>query len=336
MIKYLLKVDINMDEFQFINKIKQDFYVQPSLHKGIGDDAAVIRENGQDIVTAVDIFVENIHFSRQTMQPFHIGYKALAANISDLAAMGATPAYYLVAVVIPKKWSEMELAEIFSGMQLLADRHNLDLIGGDTVSGNELTISITVIGYVNKDKARYRDQAKDGDIVFVTGTLGDSRAGLHILENPQTCKYKDEQYFIKRHQQPTPRIHFASALNNISRVTLNDISDGIANEAAEIAEASNVAIHLYDEKIPVHPSFKQFNPYDQYQWKYFGGEDFELLGTVPADDWPKVKNAAQQTNTKLNKIGYVLANGQGIGKVYIHSANNVTSFLPKKGYTHLK
>src|SRR5690625_4995012 len=86
MIKYLLKVDINMDEFQFIDKIKQDFYVQPSLHKGIGDDAAVIRENGQDIVTAVDIFVENIHFSRQTMQPFHIGYKALAANISDLAA----------------------------------------------------------------------------------------------------------------------------------------------------------------------------------------------------------------------------------------------------------
>src|SRR5690625_5098722 len=130
-----------MDEFSFINTIKQQSYKQSSLQKGVGDDAAVFREFNQDIVTAVDVFVDNIHFSRQTMQPFHIGYKALAANISDLAAMGANPVYYLVAVVIPKKWSEMELAEIFSGMQLLADRHNLDLIGGDTVSGNELTIS---------------------------------------------------------------------------------------------------------------------------------------------------------------------------------------------------
>src|SRR5690625_2364575 len=315
-----------MDEFSFINTIKQQSYKQSSLQKGVGDDAAVFREFNQDIVTAVDVFVDNIHFSRQTMQPFHIGYKALAANISDLAAMGANPVYYLVAIVIPTTWKDEDITEIFSGMQLLANQYGLDLIGGDSVSGSELTISVTVIGYVNKNKARYRHQAKDDDVVFVTGTLGESRAGLHILQNNQ--RYKNEQYFIKRHQQPIPRIHFASALTNISRVSLNDISDGIANEAAEIAEASGVSIHLLEDKIPIDPSFTQFDRDNQYEWKYFGGEDFELLGTVSKQDWPKVKKAAAETNTKLTKVGFVTANGKG--NVYVHNSNNKIYLLPKK------
>ena len=322
-----------MNEFSFINNIKQKTYNQATLQKGIGDDAAVFQSTGQDVVTAVDVFVENIHFSRQTMEPFHIGYKALAANLSDLAAMGATPSFYLVSIVIPKTWSEVELLEIFSGMQTLAKYFKVDLIGGDTVSGNELTISITIIGHVKKGKARYRRAAKPGDIVFVTGTLGDSRAGLHILQSGQ--QYIEEQYFTHRHQLPEPRIHFSSALGKIPRLSLNDISDGLANEASEIAEASQVTIHLFDEKIPVHPSFHQFDQEDQQRWKYFGGEDFELLGTVSEENWLSVKKTAERTNIEITKIGYVSSGKENSGNVYVHKESNDIYHLPKKGYIHL-
>src|SRR5699024_11560076 len=114
---------------------------------------AVFRQPSEDIVTAVDTFVEDIHFTRKTMDPFHVGYRALAANISDLAAMGASPAFYLVSIVIPKNWPTEEIEQIFFGMKDLDGLYTLELVGGDTVSGKELTISITVIGYVIRNKA---------------------------------------------------------------------------------------------------------------------------------------------------------------------------------------
>src|SRR5699024_10967921 len=290
----------------FIDLIKQSTYRQSGLIKGIGDDAAVFRHTANDIVSAVDVFVENIHFSRETMTPFHIGYRALAANLSDMAAMGATPTYILAAIVVPKGWHSNELEDIFNGMKWLADKHHVDLIGGDTVSGSELTISITVIGTVQTDHARYRSAARSGDVVFVTGTLGDSQAGYHILTSGK--KYKDEAYFVKRHQMPTPRIEFAKGLQHINRLSLNDISDGLANEAREIAEASQVTINLLEDAIPISPSFSQFPSILQHQWKLLGGEDFELLGTVSKDDWPLVKETALKTNTLISRIGNVVIN----------------------------
>src|SRR5690625_825733 len=226
-----------MNEFQFINEIKQKTYKQPSLIKGIGDDAALFRERVDDIVIAKDTFVENVHFSSKTMSLFHTGYRSLAANISDLAAMGARPLYYLVSIVIPDYYKEDELLSIYDGMKSLAHQYRMDLIGGDTVSGNNLIITITVIGKVEQYKVRYRHTAEVGDIVFVTGTLGDSRAGLYILQNQLNLKNK--AYFINRHQMPEPRVRFTQSVKHIERITLNDISDGIATEAFEIAKASN-------------------------------------------------------------------------------------------------
>src|SRR5699024_2746982 len=137
MINVVLKKfgDKYMDEFSFIDSIKQHTYKQASLLKGIGDDAAVFRQMSQDIVTATDTMVEDIHFSRKTMEPFQIGYRALAVNLSDLAAMAAQPAFYLVSVVIPPHWRTEEVKEIFNGMQKMASCYHMDLIGGDTVSG---------------------------------------------------------------------------------------------------------------------------------------------------------------------------------------------------------
>lgn len=319
-----------MDEFSFIRAIKQDYYNQSSLIKGIGDDAAVIRQGTRDIVTAVDTFVEGVHFSRKTMDPIHIGYRALAANLSDLAAMGAEPAFYLTSIVIPSSWSDNELLDVIKGMKQLAKQYKIDLIGGDTVKGSELTISINVIGYVLQEKCFYRHTSVPGDVVFVTGTLGDSQAGLHILTYPN--EYDQKEYFIRRHRMPTPRIDFARRLQKIKRVTLNDISDGIANEALEIAEASDVSIHLIDEQMPSVKSFQQFPDTLQYQWKYFGGEDFELLGTVAELEWEKVIEAAIETDTPIKKVGYVTTPLETTNVILHKDGKEI--LLEKKGYIH--
>ncbi|GAA0599403.1 thiamine-phosphate kinase [Virgibacillus siamensis] len=323
-----------MDEFSFINSIKQHTYKQPSVVKGIGDDAAVFRQPYRDIITAVDTFVEDVHFARTTMAPFHIGFRSVAANVSDLAAMGATPAFYLVSMIIPKTWPPDELDEIYKGMKKMASRHHMDLIGGDTVSGPVLSVSVTVIGYANMNRARYRSTSNEQDIVFATGYLGDSRAGFHMLTTPGS--YENELYFYDRHRKPLPRVDFAVGLSNLKRVTLNDISDGIANEAAEIAEASKVDIVLYDEQIPISAPLGQFSPKQQYEWKLFGGEDFELVGTVPEYDWGHVKEIAQQTNTPLKRVGVVeRSKNPGQHNVFIVDRNNHKKPLEKKGYTHL-
>jgi len=322
-----------MDEFSLINSIKQSYYRQPTLIKGIGDDGAVFRQISQDIVMAVDTFVEDIHFSRKTVPPHSIGYRAMAANISDLAAMTATPAFFLVSIVIPPAWTEDEILNIFEGMKEHAKVYQMDLIGGDTVSGKELSISITVIGYSNKGKTSFRSHACEGDIVFVTGTLGDSQAGFHMLMNDGN--YINKEYFINRHQRPSPRINIAKELASLSRVALNDISDGIANEAAEIAEASNVNIVLYEENIPVSAEFDQFPKSLQDHWKYFGGEDFELLGTVSEQDWDLVNNISKKTGVQITKIGYVESSKEINGLVYLQNDNG-RKLLNKDGYTHFK
>ncbi|GGM39624.1 thiamine-monophosphate kinase [Paraliobacillus quinghaiensis] len=322
-----------MDEFKFIDSIKQNTYKQPSLLKGIGDDAAVFRQNYQDVVTAVDTFVENVHFSRKTMDPYHIGYRVLAANISDMAAMGATPAYYMISIVIPENWSESELQQIYQGMDRIASTYKMDLIGGDTVGGSELVVSITIIGFVDKQKARYRSTMQDGDVLFVTGTLGDAAAGLHLLTSDKNDLVQDNNYLIDRHRLPTPRVAFAQALSTLERVTLNDISDGIANEASELATASNLTVQLYYEKLPKHPKLKQFSSEQQRAFQLFGGEDFELVGSVPQKDWDSVLQAAKKTAVKISEIGNVLYEPNGSNNVFLIE-NGKKHVLEKGGYTH--
>lgn len=323
-----------MEEFSLIESIKQSSYKQPSLIKGIGDDAAVIRNNSQDLVTAVDTFAEGIHFLPSTMAPFDIGFKALSANISDLAAMGATPAFYLVSIAISDKWSALDIQNIFKGMRAAGDSFNMDLIGGDTISSESLVLSVTVIGYVNKDKARYRSSAEPGDVVFATGTLGDSQAGLHLLFNPsETCV--DRDYFINRHQQPSPRVSFAQKLSVLDRVALNDISDGIASEANEIADASAVNLCLHYDKLPVHDGMKAFGKKLKDKWVLSGGEDFELVGTVPRCDWPYVVKAAELTDTSLKEIGFVTECKDSKPLVWLIE-DNKEKILEKSGYNHFK
>ncbi|CQR47444.1 Thiamine-monophosphate kinase [Paraliobacillus sp. PM-2] len=322
-----------MDEFKFIDLIKQKNYQHPTIVKGIGDDAAVFRQPYLDTVTAVDTFVENIHFSRQTMTPYHVGYRLLAANISDMAAMGALPAYYMISIVVPNHWSEEDLRNIYDGMQEIASVYKMDLIGGDTVSGKELVLSVTIIGFVEQNKVRYRSAMQEDDVLFVTGTLGDASAGLHLLLNQNKHLDLKVSNLIERHQKPTPRIAFARKLQSLKRVALNDVSDGISNEANELAEASQLTVYIHYDQLPMHEALHQFKP---EQIKYFmlsGGEDFELIGSVAPKDWETVKEAAKLTNTNITKIGYVTSNEATNGSVFLIENEEVIR-LNKDGYTH--
>lgn len=322
----------DMKEFDFIDSIKQKTYRNQSIIMGIGDDGAVFRQTDQDMVTAVDTFVDGVHFTKRTMSAFQIGYRALAANISDMAAMGADPVSYLVSIVVPKNYSDNELKEIYQGLDSIAEKYQVDLIGGDTVTGDQLVLSVTINGALNPNKVRYRHSMKPNDYIFVTGTLGDSAAGLDLLiEGHADIERVD--YLIDRHRMPTPRINFSKGLENIDRIALNDISDGLASEANELAQASKLTIYLEESTLPISKELEQFTRKEQIDYILNGGEDFELVGSVAPENWAEMTDIARHTNTPIKKIGYVTDEVRHQGKVFLKNKDEMQQ-LKSSGYVH--
>ncbi|ARK28628.1 thiamine-phosphate kinase [Halalkalibacter krulwichiae] len=325
------------DEFAFISNISPKQTKQPSLIYGIGDDAAVYRgSNETDEVVCVDTMVEGVHFRRDTLTPFQIGKKGLAINVSDLAAMGATPLYYLVSIAVPSSWTEEELSTIYKGMSELADFYNMDLIGGDTVSTDgPLVLTVTVIGRVKKGEAKYRNQAKAGDLLFVTGYVGKSAAGLALLlERGLDGEFSlAEQDLIKEHQEPIPHVaHGQILVNSLYRGALNDVSDGVASEANELAEASNISIVIEGNKLPIHEAMRHYDREKQLEWALFGGEDFVLIGTVAKEKADQVRKEFEEQGLMFEVIGYV---EQGQPNVYLSNNDQVLK-LEKQGYNHFQ
>lgn len=322
------------DEFLFINSITPKEQRQPHLVTGIGDDAALYTGNSDvEEIVCMDTMIEEVHFTRETMKPFHIGYKALASNISDIAAMGGIPNFYLVSIAIPQQWSEPELKEIYDGMEMLAARYQMDLIGGDTVSSkHSLVITVTVIGRVHNGNHLLRKNAKANDIVFVTGCLGDSAAGLHLLLKHGTnyAFSNEEQALIEKHQLPNPRVEIGQILAKQPRVALNDISDGIASELNEIAAASNATIVIEADKLPRSGQIQKFSKEEQLHWMLNGGEDYELVGTVLEESWLEIEKECRLNNYQITKIGYVK---EGPAQVLIMQDGQCSN-LQKQGYNH--
>ncbi|MBH0167553.1 thiamine-phosphate kinase [Fictibacillus sp. 7GRE50] len=327
------------DEFEWINSITPSHFFQKEVVQGIGDDAALWSVNEEmDQIVCVDTMVEGVHFTRNTLSPYQAGFKALAVNVSDIAAMGGIPQFYLVSIAIPSEWTEEELQEIYRGMSELAMKYKIDLMGGDTVSTKgPLVLSVTVIGKVEKGRSLLRSNARPGDSVFVTGTTGESAAGLNVLlgKTRHADFTANEEKWRSQHQMPLPHIEQGRFLAGSGfRISLNDVSDGVASELNEIAEASNVSIHIERNSLPVSESLRDLPEADVLNNQLFGGEDYVLVGTASEEDFKVLSDTFKQHALPLYEIGKVGEAGKA--EVYLHKQDAKPELLTKKGFNHFR
>jgi thiamine-monophosphate kinase len=335
-----------LDEFALIRLLTgqtQGSSTASAVRVGIGDDAAVAAVSpGMEIVMTCDAMVEDVHFKQVTMKPEDIGYKAMASNISDIAAMGGIPRYALVSISIPKQTSEAWLADVYKGIYTCCAQYGVSVVGGDTTSSpSGLGITVTLIGETETNRALLRSSAREGDLVFITGPLGRSTAGLHWLLTCNTDASALPQYssaiaeLIQAHQRPEPqvkagRLLLASGL----RISLNDISDGLASEASEICEASGVGMTIEEERLPVAGAMGDYArevghvPLD---WMLYGGEDYQLLGTVPAAHAAKMQEGFAEQGLDFYVIGEVTS---GPPQVRLRTRAGEELIVGKKGYNH--
>lgn len=254
----------------------------------IGDDAAVLlAEPEQSLIVTTDVLVDNIHFSEITTSPEDVGWRAVAANLSDLAAMGASPLGITVGLALPGDTEVNWVERLYCGMTECLQKYNASIVGGDLVRAPVISISITAFGQAHPRNIIQRNTAKVGDAIIVTGLHGASRAGLELLLHPELGKNLDEtekQTLIKAHQRPQPRLDILPVLKDIhfDRVSGMDSSDGLADAVLQICRASNVGAVLEWQKIPIPNAFKNWLTTKQIlEYVLYGGEDFELVLCLP-------------------------------------------------------
>ncbi|MCX8124134.1 MAG: thiamine-phosphate kinase [Spirochaetes bacterium] len=279
----------DIGEFGFIRRITPDcIYNTKNVIRAIGDDAAVFSiGNNECVVLTTDLLVERVHFIREAMTGYQLGYKSLAVNLSDIAAMGAVPQHAFISIGIPKETQIEYLDEIYLGMKDLAKQYNVNILGGDTTSSKaDLIINVAVTGVATKDRILYRNTARENDIIFCTGFLGDSRAGLDfILKSKQPIKDYEKRLY-QAHCEPRPHIEEGLFLASTGAVrSCIDVSDGLSSDLMHIAEESNVGFVLKEVALPVSSDLVEYckeHEYNATEYVLAGGEDYVLLCTVDA------------------------------------------------------
>ncbi len=292
-----MKIDEIGGEFGFINRFKPWFEkLVPDQFTGIGDDCAIIPVNDKDdLIITTDILVEDVHFIRQAIPSGQLGYKSLAVNLSDIAAMGGEPVGSFLSLAIPEETDVEYLDSFMKGYLKLSEKYNTPLLGGDTTKSlKHLVINVCIIGKCEKGKAKKRNMAKTHDIICVTGSLGDSAGGLRVILDklPETT---DNEYLLTKHHLPEPRLNEGLYLKGLSGVhVLMDISDGIASDLVHILNASGKSAKINMNQLPVSEILKRVS--GKYNWNteelaVSGGEDYELLCTVAQEEYQTVSNS---------------------------------------------
>lgn len=301
-----------LGEFELIDR----YFTQPSAAArsgvvlGVGDDAALLRVPANaELVVAVDTLVAGRHFPLNR-SPVSIGHCALAVNLSDMAAMGATPAWATLSLTLPS--ADPSWLEGFSaGLLRLAADYEVALVGGDTTSG-PLTVSIQILGHVEAGTALRRGGAQPGDLLVVTGTLGDAGAGLALAtERSRTADHAAADELLMRFEYPTPRVAFGQRARGLATAAM-DLSDGLAGDLPKLAHASGLAAQVDVARLPLSEALESFAPPEQArQWALGAGDDYELLLAVPPSRFDALAAAAGQLNLRLSRIGE-LRRGKGV------------------------
>lgn len=317
----------DIGEFGLIERLKSKFTkVQESTALDIGDDAALIDKGDKYSVVTTDMLLEGVHFDLSYMPLPHLGYKSIAVNVSDLAAMNATPQQVTVSIALSNRFSVEAVEALYSGIEAACKDYKVDLIGGDTTSSKSgLVISVTAIGEVEKDNVTKRSTAQKNDIVCVTGDLGGAYMGLQILERekqafianpdmqPNLSKY---EYIVGRQLRPRARMDVIHELaeEGVVPTSMMDISDGLASELFHIATQSKVGIRVIEENVPIDKetfdtAAMEFK-IDPITAAMNGGEDYELLFTVSQADYEKIK---RQKDVSI--VGFVTEEKEGVNLV---------------------
>ena len=334
-----------LGEFGLIERISRQFQPRNSTSvKGIGDDAAVIDVGTHYQLVSTDMLLEGIHFDLAYVPLQHLGYKAIAANVSDIAAMNGTPQQVVVSLGLSNRASLEAVDALYSGIRAACENYQVDLVGGDTsASAAGLVISIAVIGSVAKEKVVYRSGARPHDILCVTGDLGAAYTGLLVLQrekevflsNPDTQPDLEKfEYVVGRQLKPEARMDIIHELaeRQLVPTAMIDISDGLASELFHIATQSNCGIKIFEDKVPIDT--ETYNvasldfKIDPITCALNGGEDYELLFTIRHEDLDKVKN-----HPDIHLIGHL--HDQPQQHILVTKAGHAVP-LSAQGWNHFK
>jgi len=313
----------SLGEFGLIEHLTKNFEIQnASTIVSIGDDAAVIDHFGKQTVITSDMLIEGIHFDLMYTPLKHLGYKSVIVNLSDVYAMNATPTHITLNIAFSNRFSLEALDEFYEGVYAACEKYNVDLIGGDTSSSQKgFIISVTALGEITPEKIVKRSGAKKGDLVCVSGDLGASFLGLTLLEREKKIflehpeiqpDLENEEYIVGRLLKPEARKEIIDffAKEDILPTSMMDVSDGLSSEILHICKQSNVGCIVYEDKIPVNEMAKQYAyklELDPTACALSGGEDYELVFTLPQQDYEKVV-----LNEQIAVIGYITDIEEGI------------------------
>jgi thiamine-monophosphate kinase len=304
-----------LGEFALIDHLtKATQYTFSSTIHGIGDDAAVLKHEGE-IVVSTDMLIEGVHFDLGYMPLKHLGYKAVVVNLSDIYAMGAQATQILVSIAVSNRFTLEALEELYTGIHLACKTYGVDLVGGDTTSSKQgIQLSVTAMGIAPKTGAIMRSGANEKDLLVVSGDLGAAYMGLQVLArenevfkaNPNHKPDLDPySYLVERQLKPEARKDIVALLEKleVTPTSMIDISDGLSSEVLHLCKQSELGCRLYEEKIPLDPQFiavcEEFNV-DSTTLALSGGEDYELLFTIKQEDFEKIK-----ANPNLTVIGHM-------------------------------
>ena len=333
-----------LGEFGLIDHLTKNISIRNNTSvKGIGDDAAVLNFDGKKTLVSTDLLLEGIHFDLAYTPLKHLGYKAVQVNLSDIYAMNGMASQITVSIGISSKFPLEAVEELYLGITIACEKYGIDLIGGDTSSSKQgLVISITSIGHVDEDKVCYRDGAKEGDLICVSGDLGGAYIGLQLLEreknifleNPQIQPdLEGKDYIVERQLKPEARKDIIEVLSaiKVQPTSMIDVSDGLASEILHICKQSNTGCKLYEDKIPIDPmtydTARDFG-IDPTVCALNGGEDYELLFTVSQSDYEKIKNSPD-----ISIIGHITEASAGCNLI---SKSDIVHEIKAQGWNAFK
>ena len=311
------ETEINeLGEFGLINHLTKDFPLKnPETKKGVGDDAAILSFGDKDVLVTTDLLLEGVHFDVRYVPLKHLGYKAAIVNFSDIYAMNGTPKQITVSIGVSSRFTVEHLEAIYSGIKLACELYGVDMVGGDTsASVSGLVISITCIGVAAPEDVVRRDGAKPTDIICVSGDLGAAYMGLQLLERENRVgqgqkdfqpDFSGKEYILERQLKPEARKDIIEELRKegIKPTAMMDVSDGLSSELLHICKASDTGCRVYEDKIPM--DYQTAMMAEEFNMNLVtaamnGGEDYELLFTVPLTDHEKIEKMKG-----VRMIGYV-------------------------------